>query len=105
LGLTFFGLTSKLAPQVRINLFSQIHEIIFHGKGGFDYYTIYNMPIWLRKFTHSQIRKYYEEEKEAYDSASTTGNGKTSLVGPDGKVNTPAFNQASKPYKGKSSYK
>ena len=33
LGLTFFGLTPDLAPQIRVNVFKQIHEILFHGKG------------------------------------------------------------------------
>ena len=37
-------------------LFSQIHEIVFHGQGGYDYETIYNMPIWLRKFTFKEIQ-------------------------------------------------
>ena len=46
----------ETAPQVRLNIFKQIHEIIFHGKGGYDYVTIYNMPIWLRKFTFKEIK-------------------------------------------------
>ena len=86
-----------------MNLFSQIHQILFHGKGGYDYNTIYNMPIWLRKFTFNEIKKFYEEEKVAAEGKSQ--NGQTNLVGPDGKVNTPAFSQASQQYKGKSSYK
>lgn len=86
-----------------MNLFSQIHQIIFHGKGGYDYNTIYNMPIWLRKFTFNEIKKFYEEEKAAAEGK--TPQNQTNLVGPDGKVNTPAFAQASQQYKGKSSYK
>jgi hypothetical protein len=62
LDLTFFGLTSDLVPQTRVNLFSQIHEIVFHGQGGYDYETIYNMPIWLRKFTFETIKKWFEEQ-------------------------------------------
>jgi hypothetical protein len=27
------------------------------------------MPIWLRKFTFSEIDKFYKEEKSAYDNA------------------------------------
>ena len=38
-----------------MNLFTQIHEIIFHGKGGYDWNTVYSMPIWLRKFTFFKI--------------------------------------------------
>ena len=86
-----------------MNLFSQIHQILFHGKGGYDYDTIYNMPIWLRKFTFNEIKKYYDEEKEAAEGK--TQQGQTNLIGSDGKVNTPEFAKASQQYKKKSSYK
>lgn len=104
MGWAFFGLTSSNASQVRMNLFSQIHQILFHGKGGYDYITIYNMPIWLRKFTYSEMQSYYEEEKKANEKASNGGKGAKNLVNTDGKVNTPAFAEASKAYKGKTSY-
>ena len=42
-----------------------IHEIVFHGNGGYDWNTVYNMPIWLRKFTFFKIQKYYEEQNKA----------------------------------------
>ena len=103
LGLGFFGLSSELAPEFRLSLFTQIHSILFHGKGGYDYHTLYNMPVWLRKFTFKQISEFYDEENKAQKSAQTSG--KTSLVGKDGKVNVPAFKNASKPYQNKSSYK
>ena len=64
-GLTFFGLT----PTYRVNLFTQIHEIVFHGKGGYDYDTVYNLPIWLRRFTFQNINEYYEKEKAEMDKA------------------------------------
>lgn len=105
MGWAFFGLTSSNASQVRMNLFSQIHQILFHGKGGYDYITIYNMPIWLRKFTYSEMQSYYEEEKKANEKASNGGKGAKNLVNSDGKVNTPAFAEASKAYRGKTSYK
>ena len=57
MGLPFFGLTR----EYRAALFKQIHEIVFHGKGGYDYDTVYNMPIWLRVFTFDEINKYYKE--------------------------------------------
>lgn len=60
--LTFFGLTSDLAKQHRFNLFTQIHEIVFHGQGGYDWETVYNMPIWLRKFTFHKMKTHYDEK-------------------------------------------
>lgn len=45
-------------------VFSQIHEIVFHGKGGYDWHTVYNMPIWLRRYTFEKLKKFYEPEEE-----------------------------------------
>jgi hypothetical protein len=64
LDLAFFGLTSEIIPQVRANLFTQIHEIVFHGQGGYDWGTVYNMPIWLRNFTFNKMKEYYEKQNE-----------------------------------------
>jgi len=66
LGLTFFGLT----PEYRQNLFSQIHEIVFHGNGGYDWHTLYNMPIWLRNFTFKKIEEWYKKQEEAQNKAN-----------------------------------
>eukprot|EP01044_Picomonas_judraskeda_P002744 COSAG03_NODE_207_length_10641_cov_17.777272_7_plen_64_part_00 len=63
------------------------------------------MPIWLRKYTYNEIKIFYAEEQKQYENASKGGKGSKNLVNPDGKVNVPAFAEASKPYKGKTSYK
>lgn len=71
---TFFGLTSNY----RSSVFSQIHEIVFNGQGGYDYETVYNMPIWLRKFTYQKLVEEYDKRNEAQNkqkpqkSTSTT---------------------------------
>jgi hypothetical protein len=62
------------------------------------------MPIWLRKFTYAEIKKFYDAESEA-TSKTPKGKNQSNLVNPDGTVNVPAFKEASKPYKGQSSYK
>ena len=102
--MTFFGLTSENSAQIRVNLFKELHEIVFHGKGGYDYHTLYNMPIWLRRFTFKEIERYFKKEAKAHEDAKSGKNQKT-MVNSDGTVNVPAFAKASKPYKGKSSYK
>ena len=68
--LAFFGLTLDSAPKIRKNLFSTIHEIVFHGKGGYSWETIYNMPIWLRNFTFSKTQSYFEDEAETQKRAN-----------------------------------
>jgi len=63
------------------------------------------MPIWLRKFTLYEMNEYYDNEKKQYENTKSQKKGNTSLVSPDGTVNKANFNAASKPYKGKTSYK
>jgi len=63
---------------------------VFHGKGGYDYNTIYNMPIWLRNFTFSRIKTFYEDEKKAYDNANK-GSNSTTVINKDGQVKAPEF--------------
>ncbi len=33
---------------------------MFYGQGGYDYATVYNMPLWLRKFTFKKLKDHYE---------------------------------------------
>jgi hypothetical protein len=61
--LAFFGLT----PEYRSIVFQQLHEIVFHGKGGYDWNTVYNMPVWLRKYTFKSIQEFYEKQAEAQE--------------------------------------
>lgn len=61
--LAFFGLT----PEYRSNIFTQIHEILFYGNGGYNYNTVYNMPLWLRRFTYNKIKEHYEKRNEQPD--------------------------------------
>ena len=69
---TFFSLTPKEAVEYRQTLFTQIHEIVFHGGGGYDWETIYNMPIWLRAFTFKKLADHFEEKNKA--QKGTSGN-------------------------------
>jgi hypothetical protein len=98
LGLAFFGLTFDIAAETRAAIFKQIHQIVFHGKGGYDWHTVYNMPIWLRRFTFIEIQKYYQEEKESIENQGKSGS--KTVIGADGKVKAPEYiSQAKKPAK------
>ena len=55
-----------------------IHDIVYHGNGGFDWHTVYNMPIWLRKLTYNKILHYLKEKSEAQKN-SMSSNGNTSV--------------------------
>lgn len=67
--------------QYRLNLFTVLHEIVFYGKGGYDFDTVYNMPIWLRTFVYNNIHKHYEEESRQVEKANK-GKGSKSLEAP-----------------------
>lgn len=71
-------------------MFSQIHEIVFHGKGGYDYHTIYNMPIWLRNFTFQKIKEHYDKESEAYEKAQGSSNQRPKIHKPNYTTKAPS---------------
>ena len=83
MGLTFFGLTLKSAPEVRKVLFRQIHEIVFHGKGGYDWSTVYNMPIWLRRFHIQSISEYNKDQNEKVEKAKKGNQSSKTPLGPN----------------------
>jgi hypothetical protein len=85
---SFFGLTQ----EYRFNIFKQIHEIVFHGRGGYNYETIYDMPVWLRNITHRFISESINQENEAqqkaYSSASNSKGKSTATTNID--LNNPS---------------
>lgn len=87
MGLAFFGLNKHNIAQSRVNLFRQIHEIVYHGNGGYDWNTVYNMPIWLRRFTFQEIADFVEKQNNTNDSSSDGGN--KTVIDKDGKVQAP----------------
>jgi hypothetical protein len=97
---SFFGLTSNQALQFRKNLFKRIHEIVFHGKGGYDWHTVYNMPIWLRKFTFQEVNNFYKNQAEEIKKSQDKAKGVQNVLPADGKITPPKFKTPSK-----SSYK
>jgi len=42
--------------------------MVFHGGGGYDWHTIYEMPIWLRTFTFNLLEEYYDKLKEQQEN-------------------------------------
>ena len=61
LGFPFFG----LSPEYRLSAFNQIHEICFYGQGGYTWETVYEMPLWLRRYTYNNVAKSTKEMHEA----------------------------------------
>ena len=88
LDLTFFGLTQ----QYRLSIFTQIHEIVFWGNGGYSWAEVYNMPIWLRRFTFNKIKEFYNKQNESSQKSAA----KNSVINPDGTVKS-GFKTTNKP--------
>ena len=61
---------------------------MYHGNGGYDWQTVYNMPIWLRRFTFQEIADYIEKQNNHESSNSNEGANKT-VIDKDGKVQAP----------------
>ena len=79
--LTFFGLT----PQYRVILFDQVHDLVFHGGGGFQYSEVYNMPIWLRTFHINKISEFNKEQNEQMEKSKkgSSPNQNNQIHGPN----------------------
>ena len=60
-------------------MFAQIHDIVFHGNGGFSWDTIYNMPIWLRRFTFNKIKEHFDKQNEENEKQQNMLNNKQNL--------------------------
>lgn len=82
LELPFFGLT----PEYRASLFSQLHDIVFHGKGGYSFGEVYEFPIWLRRYVHRSMIEFYENENKQAQKSQ----GQQSLL-QDGKIKAPDY--------------
>jgi len=62
-----------------------MNEIVFHGKGGYTWDTVYEMPIWLRNFTFQKLKEWYDKEQEAIDKRNNqlTNNNVSELAKPN----------------------
>jgi len=58
---TFFG----FKPEDRVKLHENIFNLIWWGAGRWDWDTVYNMPVHIRKFWVKKINKLIEDDEEA----------------------------------------
>ena len=86
LGPHFFGLSQHYRKQ----FFTQIHDLVYHGNGGFVHSEVYNMPIWLRKFHIQSINDFQKKQEEEYNKARGESN-----IGDDNKIFRPGVNPTS----------
>jgi hypothetical protein len=61
-----------------------VHDLVFHGGGGFQYYDVYNMPIWLRRFHIQKISEHNKKENEEMEKARKGQNSnQNNVMGPN----------------------
>lgn len=72
-------------------LFTQIHEILFHGQGGYDYNTVYNMPIWLRNFTFKKLRDWYDKSNKSKNEDSWVQGNAKEAASENKKIHVPTY--------------
>ena len=46
-----------------------MHDLVYHGGGGFIHSEIYNMPVWMRKFHIQKINEYHKKQNEEIEKA------------------------------------
>ena len=64
----------KMVFKYREYLFTRVHEIVFFGQGGYDWDTVYNMPIMYRDFIYNQIRTHYEKQSKDAENQQKANN-------------------------------
>ena len=57
---------------------SEVHDLVYHGRGGFPYDTVYNMPIPYRKYHIRKIQDYLDKKAEAEKESMKTSSSSSS---------------------------
>ncbi len=57
---TFFG----FSPEDRVSFHENLFNLIWWGEGRWDWDTVYNMPVHIRRFWTRKINKMITEEQE-----------------------------------------
>ena len=50
-----------------MQVYNEVHDLTYHGGGGFTYSEVYNMPIYLRRYSIRRINKHLEENQKAQE--------------------------------------
>lgn len=48
---------------------------MFFGNGGYDWLTLYNMPVRYRDFIYNQIKEHFEKQKETAEKQKKSPKG------------------------------
>ena len=48
----------------------EVHDLVYHGQGGFTYTEVWNMPVTTRRYHIGKIVNYLKNKQEAEEKAS-----------------------------------
>ena len=61
-----------------------MHDLVYHGGGGFLHSEVYNMPTWMRRFHIQKINEHVKEQnKEMEDAKQGKSNSSDMARGPN----------------------
>ena len=66
---------------------------MFHGNGGYDWDTVYSMPLWLRRTTFNLLKEHYDKQNEEAEKQQKMlkNNGKGDISRPNIAPSTPNY--------------
>ena len=74
----FFG----LSLEYKIAFHQEIFNLCYHGKGGFTWLDVYNMPIILRRFYSNQIIDFIENQNKLKEEANKNKSNNAPIIPP-----------------------
>jgi hypothetical protein len=75
---TFFG----FKPEDRVKLHESLFDLIWYGSGRWDWNTLYNMPVYIRRFWISKINKMQDDAAAAREKVKTKTKKPTIIKSP-----------------------
>ena len=71
---------------------AEVHDLVYHGNGGFTYHDVYNMPVQYRKYHIKKINDYIEKQNEEIENTRSKTSSKPSSL--NQQVSRPGIPQA-----------
>lgn len=59
-----------------MQVYNEVHDLAYHGGGGFSYSEVYSMPIYLRRYSIRRINEHIGKQKEAQEKAQSDAESK-----------------------------
>lgn len=58
-----------------MQVYNEVHDLVYHGGGGFTYSEVYNMPIYLRRYSIKRVNEHLKAKREAEEAAIAEAKG------------------------------